>query len=336
MNSKELAKIAGVSQSTVSRALNNSPLISKEKREAIQQLALKYNFEFNSQARSLKTNRTGTIGILFPAYFQNLSNNLYFTFVYDTLQKELRKYDFDLMLIYDEPDKNENSPLLRMIAKRKIDGYIFVWPDISEREADVLSQEHIPFVSIFGEPSIETDMPSFVMDSYDCGYLAGKQLYRPNTKIFYLGVDRESSYRRRDGYCDALREAGMEGDVTEIVTDMSVKAAYEAIRENAALFREKASIYVYNDMMAVGVCRALRDSGIDIPGQVQVMGTDNIPMTEWFPEELSTIWTPTQPIIAAACAKLFQLINYYSAQAKSACRCFKPKLLLRKTTENGG
>ncbi len=78
ITSKELAKLAGVSQSTVSRALNDSPLISEVVKSKIKKLAIEYRFEMNSQAKSLRTRKTDTIGILFPRFFMNLSTNLLF------------------------------------------------------------------------------------------------------------------------------------------------------------------------------------------------------------------------------------------------------------------
>ena len=101
MTSKEFAEIIGVSQSTISRALNNSSQISVERREFIQKKAEEYGFVLNSQARSLKTNRTGTVGILFPKHFIGMSSNLGLAHLYDLVQAELSKYDYDVMVVYD-------------------------------------------------------------------------------------------------------------------------------------------------------------------------------------------------------------------------------------------
>ena len=100
MTSKEFASLIGVSQPTVSRALNNSNLVPEEKKQYIIQKAKEYGFELNSQAQSLKTKRTGTIGILFPKHFLGMNKNLMLAYVYDCIQKELSHYSYDIMVIY--------------------------------------------------------------------------------------------------------------------------------------------------------------------------------------------------------------------------------------------
>ena len=96
MTSKEFAEIIGVSQSTISRALNNSSQISTERREFIQKKAEEYGFVLNSQARSLKTNRTGTVGILFPKHFIGMSSNLGLAHLYGRLRRGKTEWSFHL------------------------------------------------------------------------------------------------------------------------------------------------------------------------------------------------------------------------------------------------
>ena len=89
MTSKDFAKLIGVSQMAVSRALNNSNLISEDKRLYIIQKAKEYGFVLNAQAKSLRTQHTGTIGILFPRQFEDMCTNMMLTHVYDCIQKEM-------------------------------------------------------------------------------------------------------------------------------------------------------------------------------------------------------------------------------------------------------
>lgn len=96
LTSKEFAKLLGVSQSTISRAMNDSDLVPEEKKRMIRQKAVEYGFVLNSQARGLKTNRTGTIGIIFPTHFVGMGTNLMIAHLFDLIQKELDRYNYDI------------------------------------------------------------------------------------------------------------------------------------------------------------------------------------------------------------------------------------------------
>ena len=102
MTSIEFAKMIGVSQSMVSRAMNDSPLVSSEKREYIKKKAMEYGFVLNSQAQSLRTKRTGTVAILIPEHFKGMSISIGLACFYDAIEKELVKYGYDIMVIYDK------------------------------------------------------------------------------------------------------------------------------------------------------------------------------------------------------------------------------------------
>lgn len=146
MTSKEFAEIIGVSQSTISRALNNSSQISVERREFIQKKAEEYGFVLNSQARSLKTNRTGTVGILFPKHFIGMSSNLGLAHLYDLVQAELSKYDYDVMVVYDGEKQNGLSTFERMIKIGKVDGFIIFRMESSKKDLELIKKYKVPCV----------------------------------------------------------------------------------------------------------------------------------------------------------------------------------------------
>lgn len=132
MTSREFAKLLGVAQSTVSRALNNSPQVSEKRRAHIRMKAAEYGFELNSQAQGLRTNRTGTVGILFPRQFKSMNENPMLTHVYDRVQKELIASDYDVMTIYDYDAGDKVSAFERIIRRRKVDALITLRPGLSE------------------------------------------------------------------------------------------------------------------------------------------------------------------------------------------------------------
>lgn len=335
ITSKELAKLAGVSQSTVSRALNDSPLISEEIKSKIKQLAKEQRFEMNSQAKSLRTSRTDTIGILFPKFFMNLSTNLYFTYLYDTLQEELSKYEYDLLIIYDSKMKDQLSPLEKIIKRKKVDGLILVKSDLSSYEQEILNRSPLPYISIFCNYYEDEGNSKYAINTFDGGFLAGsyfakQQEYSP----LYFGslMDSSDSSNRYKGFESGWKASG--GDVKTIHTitsEMSVTSAYQTVMDNISLFSEKRAVYVYNDMMACGMLHALKDMNIQVPEQVQIIGNDDIPLASWMHPKLSTLRFPTQQIIRLGCQRLVREI--VSGKREIENIHLSPELILRGTTK---
>jgi DNA-binding LacI/PurR family transcriptional regulator len=334
ITSKELAKLAGVSQSTVSRALNDSPLISDDVKSEIKKLAKEYRFEMNSQAKSLRTKRTDTIGILFPRFFMNLSTNLYFTYLYDSLQVELSKYDYDLLVVYDSKNQAQLSPLEKMIRRKKVDGFILVRPDLQPEEKEMLDSSDLPYVSIFSKNSDDEGTAKYTIKTYDGGVLAGGFLamhkeYSP----LYFGshFDTIDSSNRMNGFATGWSNGGRDASQIQTITcDMSIPNAYQTVIQQVKLFSEKRVVYVYNDMIACGMLMALKDLSIRVPEQVQLISNDDIPLASWMTPQLSTLRFPTKQLIESACQRLVREI--VSGKLENENLQLSPELVLRGTT----
>ncbi len=334
ITSKELAKLASVSQSTVSRSLNDSPMISEKKKSEIKQLAKQYKFELNSQAKSLRTRRTNTIGILFPGYFMNLSTNLYFTHLYDCLQLELSRYDYDLLMIYDSREQASISPLEKMIRRRKVDGLILVRPDLRADEMDMLDSCKLPYVSVFGMNPEVGKGPKYSINTYEGGVVAGAffsqfEGYAP--MHFGLPGDNIDSLNRLRGYTAGWQQGGRDiGEIETLTCEMSVTGAYQAVMDHIPSFREKRSVYVFNDMMACGMLLAFKDRQIGVPDQIQLISNDDIPLAVWMNPQLSTLRFPNKVLLETACRRLVEGVRSGEMEIENVQ--FSPELVLRGTT----
>ena len=339
MTSREFAKILGVSQSTLSRALNDSDLVPVKKRDYIKKMAIKYGFVLNSQAQSLKTNRTGTIGILFPRHFQSMNTNLMLAHLYDQIQKELSFLNYDIMVIYDYtyPDQGL-SAFERIIKQHKIDGFVILRLDISVKELQLIKESNIPCIHVFNKPIMETDISSCFSDSEYGGYLAGKYLgcFDEYNK-FFLNVSEESEFDARKrffGYKRGLEETGSSLSEDNILNcHLSFFSAYKTIVQLIDRFKgKKSAIFAYNDIVAIGAVNAFRELGLSIPGEVQIIGMDDIPLANQLVPKLSTLSLPVQEIAHDVCLWLKEAIekNDFRVMKKIAA----PKLILRDTTLN--
>lgn len=335
MNSKEFAKLIGVSQSTVSRALNNSDLVPEDKKQYILKKAEEYGFVLNSQARSLRSRRTETIGILFPKHFVSMTHNLMLAHVYDALRKELNNQNYDIMVINYSPEKEDYSSFESFIKKRKVDGFFILRMELSDNEIQVIEKFNVPCVFVLNAGSkVRGDFNYFFSDSRYGGYLAG-QFFGQFKKYekYFISVTDESkdSERRVIGYKEGLLEHGYQLQEANILQcQISIDSAYDLTMQNIEKFKEKKSaIFTYNDIVALGVLNACRDANVKIPEQVQIIGMDDILFASTNKPSLSTLHVPVEEMVSQSCELLINLINNENVFQQE---WLKPTLKLREST----
>ena len=196
MTSREFAELIGVSQATVSRALNGSPSVCEKTRIYIEQKAEEYGFVLNSQARSLKTSKTQTIGVLFPLNFDSLSKNLMFTHISDQLQRELSRRGYDIMIVYDHDPELKSNTFERVIRSGKVDGLINFRPQLLEREIDLIEKFHVPFVSLHSALQESSLFHQLMIDEENAGFQIGQYLGgEDGGRYVYVAVNDEPPER---------------------------------------------------------------------------------------------------------------------------------------------
>ena len=335
MTSREFAELIGVSQATVSRALNGSPSVCEKTRIYIEKKAEEYGFVLNSQARSLKTNKTQTIGVLFPLNFDSLSKNLMFTHISDQLQRELSRRGYDIMIVYDHDPELKSNTIERVIRSGKVDGLINFRPQLLEREIDLIEKFRIPFVSLHSALQESTLLHQLMLDEEDAGFQIGQYLgSQDGGKYVYVAVSDEPPERssRMHGYMKGLASKGknLENDAI-LSAERSPECACEVILAHAQLFRNRqTSIFVYNDMMALGVLNALRELSVEVPHQAQVFGMDDIPLASWFTPKLSTMRSPVRQMVKDGCDLLIALIEGKEIAPQTVY--YQAQMILRDTT----
>ncbi len=337
MTSKEFARLLGVSQSTVSRALNGSHLVPDDKKAFIRHKARELGFELNRQAQSLKTNRTGTVGILFQKHFKSMNENPMLAHLYDHIQRELIANAYDVMTIYDRGDRDGLSVLERIVRRRKVDGIITFRSALSDSEAQLIQQSGFPCVSLLNVRRASADMHYCLSDIEHGGWLAGDFFGRfPDYVPMYLtmGEEPDNAELQCRGFRRGLAEHGVtlaDGEIRRC--DLSFSSAYAFASGMKETFRRhRTAILAYNDLIARGVAEALKDNGIAVPGTVQIIGMDDIPMSVWMRPHLSTLHVPVEEMVPVGCRMLRDLIE--GRKDGEYTTSFQPRLVLRDTTVN--
>jgi DNA-binding LacI/PurR family transcriptional regulator len=338
ITSKNFAKKLGISQATVSRAMNGSPLVPEDKKSYIQQKAAEYGFVLNSQARSLRTNHTGTVGILLPTHYVSMNCNLMLAHMYDLIQKELINYGYDIMTIYDHNEQNGLSAFERIIRCRKVDGCIVLRiGGFNSREQELLRVNNIPCVCMLHVMQNADFLNYFTSDSQYSAYIAGKYLgkfkeYAPAFLAISVKEEAVETNKRLDSFRSGLLEVGRTlPDENIMACDLSIESAYTFVIAYQEFFKkQKIAMLTHCDVTAFGVCNALTSLGLKTPEDVQILGMDDVPMASWTHPRLSSMHIPAEEMVSQGCAVLRELIE--GRENHSLHKIFKPHLIIRDTT----
>lgn len=307
-----LAKLAGVSASTVSRALNDNPLIKKETRERIQALAAEHNFSLNRAASRLRTQKTNVVAVILnltDTTEQSISDPFLLKVVGD-LNQALNARGYEMLL--------SNSLMAQdnwanyFIRSQRADGLIIVGQGKSTDNIDKAAKEGAPIV-VWGDPTTEADYPIVGSDNDLGGYLATNKLISAGSKnIMFLGDPEHAEMAQRyTGYKRALEEHGLTlAPELTVAIDITSQAAYQELNQYIVSNGLKFDgIFAASDMVALGAMKALKERYINVPGDVSLVGFDDITMAELFHPALTTVAQNTREAADAMVSALMQRLE---------------------------
>ncbi|MFT5756823.1 MAG: DNA-binding LacI/PurR family transcriptional regulator [Alteromonadaceae bacterium] len=310
-----LAKLAGVSTSTVSRALKDNPLIKKETRESLQALAKKYNFSLNRAASRLRTQKTNVIAVilnLIDETDQSISDPFLLKVVGD-LNQALNQKGYELLLSNSQMANEDWANYF--ISSSRADGIIVIGQGKSTLKVENVAHSGAPLV-VWGDPKAKSNY-SVVGSNNDLGgYIATKHLIESGCKrILFLGDPEHAEMSERyKGYNRAMNEFNFNVSIDLTLScDITSKVAYEKVGEailHKGLFFD--GIVATSDMVALGALKALKERYINIPNDVSIIGFDDISMAELFHPSLTTIKQDTK---LAAKVMVEQLLKQLSGEA---------------------
>jgi DNA-binding LacI/PurR family transcriptional regulator len=296
----DIAYLAGVSQSTVSRALRGSPTVSEETRRRIEEIAQKLNYTVDKNASNLRSQHSNTIALLFfedPTSDDSLINPFFLSML-GSIIRTCAQRGYDLLISFQEPSSNWH---VTYEDSKKADGIILLgYGDYLEYRTrlEQLVAHGTHFVRwgavLEGQPGI-----SIGCDNFKGGYDAAKHLLDlGRRRLAFLG-DASNHYpeffERYRGYAAAINEAGglalPQLQVDAITTEES---GYRAARELIGRKEPFDAIFAASDLIALGAMHALRDEGVSIPVEVAVVGFDDIPAASLAHPPLTTIMQDTR------------------------------------------
>lgn len=310
----DIARTTGVSHSTVSRALHNSPLISSEVRERIQRTAQEMGYIPNAIARSLQNQHTNTIGLVTPSI-----SDPFFSDVVKGVEEITQATGFSVILSISHNNPEQEMAIIGTFHQRRVDGIIVASSRISDIHKKRLEQMKVPTVLINSQEDAHQKQLHWVaVDDNKGAQLAIEHLLQLGHRaIAYLGVESRphSNQQRLHGYQQALAAANIVYDASWVVIGSGKEASYE---EDVTLGQAMlphllnvgvTAVFCYNDMIAIGLLLACRKSGLAIPQQLSIIGFDNIKTAEYVTPPLTTIHQPKVELGQLATKMLLDLLT---------------------------
>ncbi len=325
---KDIARAAGVSPATVSRALNDSPLLRQETKARIRRLAAELGYEKNELARGLVKGVSGAIGLIIPDI-----TNPFFADIARGVEKVAQARGYGVLLCTTEGDPQLEKAHLQLLRRKRVDGLLLTSVTAEDPHLQELVRAGIPFVLV--SRLVRTlDAPFVVGDDRHGARLAVEHLVSlGHDKIGFIGgpANVQSSQDRMETYKAVLSEHGL-----PLHPRWAVFASFtqEAGREwGRALLSRKdrpTAIFAANDLIALGVMEAAEELGVRIPEELSLVGYNNISYAALPRIQLTTVAQPASEMGEIAAEYIMDLID---GKARPKLRkVLRPSLVVRRTT----
>lgn len=330
-NIADIAKLAGVSKSTVSRALNDSSLISAKTKARIHAIAEASNFAVHQGARNLSLQRTKTLAVVIPINPQigRFVTDPFNLELLGSIANETANYGYDLLVA--QVRKGEPRSIDHPLASKRADGLILFACDLDPQEVASLAEKQAPFV-LWGPPPPDKSYATVGSDDVDGGYQATRHLLElERQRVAFIGglEDMPEVNQRFQGHHQALAEAGQTVEESLIVYgDYTSQSGYEAMQTLLARRPDLDAVFVNSDVMAIGALEALREEQRQVPHQVAVVGYDGVPLAAHCSPPLTTI----RQDITLAGQLLVQKLRQYLEDGRITNTVIPVELVAREST----
>jgi LacI family transcriptional regulator/LacI family repressor for deo operon, udp, cdd, tsx, nupC, and nupG len=287
----DIAKKAGVSPSTVSRALEDHPRIGAATRKRIQALAIEMNYVPSTVAKSLATNKTWTIGMVLAAISDPFMGR-----VVEGVEQVAIETGFNVFISTSQNDRQREIAVIETLQKRRVDGIIVIASHLFDRSPRFFERSKVPIV-VINEQSPGKNMHFVAVDDVRGARMAVEHVIAlGHHRIGYVSIPNrpQSNQYRFKGYQDALEAAGIAVDPTLIFSSHTIvdhvstgEASLEPLLAAGA-----TAVFCYNDASAIGLLAACHKRGISVPGDLSIIGFDDIDMADYTMPGLTTIRQP--------------------------------------------
>lgn len=282
---RDVAKYAGVSPSTVSRALSGAAFVEPETKRKVMEAVSQLNYKPNLAARSLKKGGSRLIGLIIPDIM-----NPYYPEVVKSMEAWASQAGYSLILCDALGDAKKEQEYFETLKYLFVDGILYI--------ASTENVEHVePYIGeipmVIVNRTFSVNAPCMNMDNADAAYQALSCLTKSGHRkiaVYINDKDRQYNTERLEGCLRAFQEAGIQAQEQFIIRDVaSEDDAYQKTLELMKSQDRPTGIFMFNDFMAYGVYRGITKSGLKIPDDISVVGFDDIPQVKYLDPPLTTL-----------------------------------------------
>jgi LacI family transcriptional regulator len=329
VSSKVVAKLAGVSQSTVSRVLNGSPHVRKDKVEKVMKAMKELNFRPNQIARSLVKNKTNTIALI-SGHLQNP----YFVETTTKIVDIAVKHGYNILVYFE--NQGDIMSIYQAVLGQQVEGIILSSIFLEDPVYYELEQSGIPFVMFNRRHRLGGNFVE--LDNYKATSIATSYLVNlGHDRIAYIGgpINTSTFLERQNGYVDTLKNNNIQVDSNLIrVTNTAENEVREATKDIMEMLNKRpTAILAATDSMALNCINELIKLGVSVQDDVSVCGIDNIQLASQESVQLTTVGNVSERSMGEiAIEQLIQVIENKDTPLEPMQLTLEPKLIVRKTT----
>lgn len=303
---RDIAKLANVSNTTVSRALNNSQFIKKETKSKIKAIVEQLNYVPNYNARSLKLDKSYTIGLFFSSISQGTSPSFFHETVRGVNSAIEEGYSLVVRGIDDYTD-------FISINNKRFDGIVLMSQSDNDNEFIYhVLQKKIPLVVLNREIE-ESSLINILSDDKEGTFKSVKYLIENGHRDIAIIEGKEgfkSPIHRKEGFLKALIDNKILINSEYMVKGKyDMRSGYKAMKELLALPKVPTAVFCSNDDMAMGAIKAIFENGLIVPKDISIIGFDNSGFSEYATPALTTIKRPIEEVSIMGGKKIIDLIN---------------------------
>jgi DNA-binding LacI/PurR family transcriptional regulator len=324
---KDIARLAHVSHPTVSRALQNSPLVNLKTAERIRKIADESGYRASAVARGLVTRRTRTIGLVVTSVADPFTSE-----VFSGIEQAAHDRGYCVFLAESNADPERERSVVRTFAERRVDGIIVTSSRVGALYLPLLAEMMVPIVLVNDQHPGAFVHSVMIRNLEGSRAAAGHLTGLRHRRIAYIGdqLGYQSDAERLAGYQEALKAARIPFSPELLVYgDGKPEAALRAMDRLLALKHPPTAVCCYNDMSALGAMRSIRMHGLRVPEDISVAGFDDLFFASYTQPPLTTVRQPMRRMGELAMESLFKLMSGDASEIRIKVEA---ELIVREST----
>ncbi|BBH19036.1 LacI family transcriptional regulator [Paenibacillus baekrokdamisoli] len=331
-NIKTIAKMAGVSISTVSKITNNYSDVSEETKTRVLEIMKQTGYVPSNSAKTLATKRSNLIGVIFAGKINVDFTHPFFIEVLNAFKKQMGFLGYDLLFFSNEKFHGSDGDYLARSLHFQVDGCIIISGEEVEASIEELDLSNIPCIGV--DIQLKGQNSGTIMsDNYKMSAKVVEHFYMLGYKeLGYIGSTLKSniSNLRESGYRDAIETLSLQVNANWFVNGETFfeESGYEAMKRLIKAGKLPRAIFAASDLLAIGAMRAMKEHNLQVPQDIAIIGCDDIDACKYTSPALSTIRQNKEKIGILSARMLFDLINN---QSPSNAFIVDPELIVRES-----